>query len=284
MAATSFTVTFYSADDAGFRAWGKAISDALTAVGLVQTADTGQIDWATIVRGSANVDWGYEIRRFDDPLQATAPIYLKIGYGAQSSVTSPQISVQVGKGTDGAGTITEQFFGRFVVPIVAFPTSPQNAYVAGGDGSFITLAASPSIWTSQGGAFSVERSRDAAGAPTGDAVTLTWATGDSTSNAGLRVNSFANRNTSASGIYSAIPPMIVPGSGLPLANGAATAPAFPVLATDTYGRYWLLDAIKAVQPADVVTEAVMPLGGKDHVIIPEWRIGGSSSAVAMAWW
>lgn len=62
--------------DAAFRTWGLAYNAKLAAAGLVQTADTGQIDWATVLAATAiNTVQGYEIWRFDDALQATVPVF-----------------------------------------------------------------------------------------------------------------------------------------------------------------------------------------------------------------
>jgi hypothetical protein len=91
--------------DATFRAWGSAVSANLATVGLIQTADTGQIDWATVTMGGAGVD-GYEIWRFNDALQATAPVFMKIGYGNANLTTVPGVYLQVGTGSDGSGGLT----------------------------------------------------------------------------------------------------------------------------------------------------------------------------------
>ncbi len=93
--------------DAKFRTWGSTISASLAACGLVQTADTGQINWTTVLKpGVATTKAGYEIWRFDDSLQGTAPIFLRIDYGTGSKVDSPQVWFQVGTGSNGAGSVT----------------------------------------------------------------------------------------------------------------------------------------------------------------------------------
>lgn len=94
------------ASDATFRAWGSAVSAQLAAVGLVQTADTGQINWATVVRSGGAGSAGYEIWRFNDALQATAPIFMRIEYGSASVTNVPGIRFQVGIGSNGSGTLT----------------------------------------------------------------------------------------------------------------------------------------------------------------------------------
>lgn len=102
----------YVGATAQFRAWGKVISDQLAAQGLVQTADTGQIDWNTVVApAAADTIAGYEVWRFADALQATGPVFLKIsyatGYGGSSGTgRPPAFYLAVGTSTNGAGTLS----------------------------------------------------------------------------------------------------------------------------------------------------------------------------------
>jgi hypothetical protein len=103
-----------------FNAQGAALNALLTSVGLTQTSDTGQINWATnttYVNTSWNTSYGYEIWSFNDSLQATAPIFIKIEYGnvsTQSGAVRGDIGtwVTVGTGSNGAGTITGVIFSR----------------------------------------------------------------------------------------------------------------------------------------------------------------------------
>jgi len=108
MATNNYSTVIEHSSDATFRAWGSALSAALAAVGLTQTSDTGQIDWATVTRPGTNTAAGYEIWRFNDTLQATAPIFIKIEYGTGSLAFAPQAWLTVGTGSDGSGTITGQ--------------------------------------------------------------------------------------------------------------------------------------------------------------------------------
>lgn len=107
MGATIINKTNILSDDATFRACGKAISDALEAVGCIKTADTGQINWATVTRPLANTIAGFEIRQFPaGTLQTDNPILLKIGYGCGASTAAIGFSFQIGHTTDGAMTFT----------------------------------------------------------------------------------------------------------------------------------------------------------------------------------
>ena len=106
MATSSFSTRLRQDTDALFREWGAEFSAALAAIGLVQTADTGQINWTTVTRAAANSNAGYEIWRFNDALQGTAPIYIRFDYGSNSVQAAPRIQVTVGTGSNGTGTIT----------------------------------------------------------------------------------------------------------------------------------------------------------------------------------
>jgi hypothetical protein len=91
------------------------LSDALTAVGFGKTADTGQIaDFSALARPTATWQMmGYEIRVFSDSLQASAPVILKIEYGAGNSATYCGLQLTVGRATDGAGNFIGETTSTF---------------------------------------------------------------------------------------------------------------------------------------------------------------------------
>jgi hypothetical protein len=109
MTAYTWMAQYQQTTDAEFRAWGSAIKTALSTVGFVQTSDTGQIDWTTVLAPTvATTSQGYEIWRLNDAAQSTCPIYFKIEYGSGSTTPSarPNIWVTIGTGSNGSGTIT----------------------------------------------------------------------------------------------------------------------------------------------------------------------------------
>lgn len=175
MATALVSLKIYSANDAEFRAWGSGISAQLSACfGWVQCADTGQIDWVTVLRpGLGNTKAGYEIWRFDDPLQATAPVFLRIDFGTGSNVTNARIWFTIGTGTDGAGTVDAGGIGPEYVGNASH-NAVGSCYFCGdkGRGVFATDATYPSGTMF----FSIERTKDANGADTADGVLVTWAT------------------------------------------------------------------------------------------------------------
>lgn len=106
MATQSFTLTSYDfTSAAGIRSWGSQVSAALQATGLTKTSDTGQINWTTTTTGV-----GYEMYRFNDTLQATAPAFLRIVYQASAGwlyISSITVSQTV-DGAGGQGGLTSQ--------------------------------------------------------------------------------------------------------------------------------------------------------------------------------
>lgn len=165
MAVASFTAKAASSTDALLRDWGSKLSAAIQAVGLVKTADTGQIDWSTVTTGTGIR--GYEIFRFNDTLQATAPIFLKLEYGGNNAQVV--FKTTVGKGTDGAGNITGVLHAALSTTNASQDTTNDYvSYVSSGDGSMLNFALFPA-WNAAYSPmlkFSLERSRDAGGNPT----------------------------------------------------------------------------------------------------------------------
>jgi hypothetical protein len=69
--------------DSDFRSWGSGLSAQLAAIGLVKTSDTGQIDWTTVLKPTSSGQIrGFEIWRFNDALQATKPVFIRLDYGS----------------------------------------------------------------------------------------------------------------------------------------------------------------------------------------------------------
>lgn len=168
----SFTATpanFTNSSDANFRAWGSYLAARFAAVGLVQTADTGQINWTTVTTPAGiNTYQGYEIWRFADALQATAPVYFKIQYGEGSAVDGPGIRIQFGTGSDGAGNLT----GTTSTARDAEGNTQAGAciVVGSGDTNRFSFAGGFLAASGLGLCFSFERMKDATGADTVEGV------------------------------------------------------------------------------------------------------------------
>lgn len=160
------------ANDAEFRTWGSGIAAQILAMGLVQTADTGQINWTTVTRPTAGNMAGYEIWRFADSLQSTVPVYLRIEYGRDGN-QGPKISWQftIG-GSNGAGTLT----GKVSSLRNGEANSTKglgvtlNSYCSGSTGRLVLATNIDTASQSFGFFISVDRTRDASGAATADGV------------------------------------------------------------------------------------------------------------------
>lgn len=189
---TTTTLAPTNATDAEFRAWGKGISDKLAAAGLIQTADTGQIDWTTVLKPTlTGTAQGYEIWRFDDGLQATAPVFFKIEYGSSpTAVNNVGIWITFGTGSNGSGTITGNPSARIVITTTGASANLQTCYWCGGDNRFVAalFCAGTGAGTDKQVLLSFERSVDAAGVPTGDAVLIAFKNGQTS---GVIVQHFA---------------------------------------------------------------------------------------------
>ncbi len=171
MATQYFSVIPYNDTDEHFRAWGSAISDALTAVGLVQTADTGQIDWDTVSKPtSSGTMQGYEIWRFDDgSLQTSNPTYIKIEYGSASQTNYPGLKVTVGHATDGAGTLTGETTTVFNIYVSSATTSSRDSYISGDTGRVSVLLFIGGGYSYSCG-FYIERLKDDDGSANADGI------------------------------------------------------------------------------------------------------------------
>lgn len=163
----------YLSNDADFRNWGQGIAAQLTAIGIVKAADTGQIDWSTVLKPTTAGFAGYEIWRFNDTLQATKPVFIKIEYGVTSGIDRPNLRITVGTGTNGAGTLT----GGVTTPF-SFSTSSKNIgntlpSFCSGSSSRLNLftnhdVSNPAFYM---GVF-VERTKNSAGQDTPDGIVV----------------------------------------------------------------------------------------------------------------
>ena len=174
-----------------FRTWGSWISNAFANAGLVQTADTGQIDWSTVTNPTAvSTSQGYEIWRFNDALQNSAPVFLRFDYGsAAAGNTIPGLRWALGSGANGSGSITgfpcrdrSLASGNAFTMLeqtAAFANSTLVSYFSGDTGRFV-LALNTRGTGSLGGygmLLSMERTVDYNGAVTSDGVMVTYESG-----------------------------------------------------------------------------------------------------------
>lgn len=178
----STATNFDHSSDAGFRAWVAEIVTALfTTLSLTQTADTGQINPATVNRpapgSSPGTSGGYVIGRFNDTLQSTSPIFFKMEFGTNSvSATAPIIWITVGTGSNGSGTITGTTTARSAVTTSVAINSITATYFSNfsynATQGVFSMAWKANAAVDNYGFLILTRSTDSTGAPTGDAYGL----------------------------------------------------------------------------------------------------------------
>lgn len=243
----------------------EAIATLLTQV----TTATGQIDWShsllqtTYVNAGSNGVIGYEIYRFDDSLQASYPVFIKLEYGTGENTYDSntgsgfQIWMTVGKGQDDAGGITgvliprTSVFKQFLYDVTynqdTDSTEQGQIYLSNMDGSALTVNIFPASMTVsysdsyfRGGYFALERSRDAGGNPTGDGLFLQYSYMHRSSIMGTSVAkavsySTGTLNTRVGGGIAGISFNL--SSNVSIAMGS-TVPIFSGLAVPGDGVYW----------------------------------------------
>jgi hypothetical protein len=172
MAAVTMDLVLSNSTDATFRGWGKAISDRLAAFGSVKTADTGQIDWTTVLTPNTSSQMrGYEVWRMADALQAQAPVFMKIEYGSGGLTVAPGLAVTLATGSNGAGTLAGQVGARVaLVTSTDMTTAPWRCVFSGDPGRLGFCLAVNKDDPSNCTWLVVERTKDASGADTAEGV------------------------------------------------------------------------------------------------------------------
>lgn len=242
-ASTSTPVSM--ASNATFQSWYNEQITQLTAVGLTQTADTGQIS-PTAVIPAVNTSAGYTTWRFNDTLQSTAAIFIKLEFGVGAILTEPQMWITVGTGSNGSGTLTGTTTTRVACLTGSPPQSTVTNYASrwcynATDGYlgmvFKTGSLASSVNVSMG-AFFIFRGNTTGGASAGDAYILV-------------TNSINATGTSAS-------------AGVMQCYSYASAAVFPALAVATAGG-WVAGPSAGLMPFALTTTLV---GGVTAYITP----------------
>lgn len=244
-----------------FRAVVEAHRAMLAAIGLVRVPFAGEIDPSTVVAPSvANSMQGYEIWRFDDALQATAPVYLKVGYGCGGSPSSFRLSLSVGTGTDGAGALTGAVTPALTMSMGSSSATVYATYVSGDSGRLL-LRFWPELNTGSVDLISVERVPSATGQPSGDGIVAWRSSGQyfydahSIRFADGRVDSY----TSAPYMISTVPPET---------SGAVDAdvPLYPVRAWMGRRETRPLHSLLAYLGADIAKDNLIAVTCWDGVV------------------
>jgi hypothetical protein len=167
-----------NASNTTFRAWGANVSSHMLDFGMVPVSNN--INWTTVVTPAAPATrMGYEIWRFNDALQATAPVFLRFDYGSGPSYASqPRLSFAIGSGASGAnltGPGTTAAATYYIAPY-QYTASMEPCYFAGNTGRVLLWMwpgtdSNASIWNTM--SLCIERTKSAAGADTGQGLLIT---------------------------------------------------------------------------------------------------------------
>lgn len=248
---------------------------------LTKTADTGQINWPTVtwVGHNDNTVVGYEIYRFNDSLQSSAPLFIKIEYGTGNALDNSNAGrlislwITIGKGSDGTGNLTGILQSQRLVLANAGYAADGNGvqgqvYVSNMDGSGLTLLGfpnAPAVFNAAqiypGFYLVVERSRDAGGNATADGVFFQYASSASANDA-TTYDTSSNHVAAISISYASGTRNELPGgiggisfnlnTNASIAMGS-TIPVFSGLAVPGDGTYWA--------PRSVMATALANFGG-----------------------
>lgn len=283
MATASFTSAPYIPDLAAFKAWGQALSNALAAVGFVKTADTGQVDWGTATLPSGGAQGKYEVWRFNDALQATAPIFFRIDYGFSNSGNYPPlVFLAIGTGSNGSGTITNAFNTDSASPRYSgYTPTAYPSYVSSGDGSLLAVSMWPTaVSYTYALHFVIERSRTPSGAPTAEG--LLFACSASQNGYTHQGYKYSTRALSPAEPYKYS--CAVPSSaGGALAFGGKT-PLFPMLEYNGAGVFWQPRSVMGYANADIgIGTSVAVEGFGNYLAVGQQPNILNNYAVAIAW-
>lgn len=123
MATQVYSGMVNNTSDAYFRKWSQDLHNAIVAAGMVQTADTGQITFASAVKPtSSSTSAGYTVYRFNDSQQSTAPLFVRLDWGTGNAASAPGLRITIGSGSSGSGAIT----GAYVTNFLNGTTSNHN--------------------------------------------------------------------------------------------------------------------------------------------------------------
>lgn len=267
-------------NDAEFRAFGQPISAFLAAAGLVQTADTGQINWTTVTKpATTNTVAGYEIWRFNDALQATAPVFLKLEYGT-GTTNVPSFWITVGSGSDGTGNLTGVLSTRTQTNCNTSITGTRNFYLSAAAGRLALVSDAASA--TQMIVIVIERTKDATGADTAEGVhTITSGGGGAKQQAWFPAGAGTQEAT-----WGVLLPQTAQG-----ANGSQVA-VFPFFLTKGAFLYPPMGVLAYI--ASTITLGVpftLSMYGADHTFIgatanvssSQVRVSAANGALAIRW-
>jgi hypothetical protein len=167
MATRTTSVAETNDTDAHFRAWCAEIDTSLTTFGWLATSDTGQMNFSTATRPTANNLYPYyAVYKMNDSLQSTAAVFMRIDFGTGNATNVPSIKLQFSiGGTNGSGTLTGTLSTQQTLQGDVANGTAVNVRTSGSSASFRM-----SFWNTNGQGegfmFAVERCKDTGGSDT----------------------------------------------------------------------------------------------------------------------
>ena len=167
MATSDLAYNLNNGSDTLFRAWVAQFIAQMIAISWVQTADTGQINTATVTAPTGgNQSKGYAMFRANDGV--SPELYLRVDFGSSvNGAAPPAIWVMVGFSTDGAGNLGTQRSHQYRLMSTNSGTAPGTAVIRLAKSADIASIAFNATYVGSNNpcymAFSVERYRNASG-------------------------------------------------------------------------------------------------------------------------
>jgi hypothetical protein len=273
MSASTVSLLRINDTDANFRTWVSAVLTAIAAGGMVQTADTGQINPVTVTRPlAANTSQGYAIFRSDDAAGGLNNYYFKIEFGSGTATNTPAIWITVGWGSDGAGTLTGNTSTRSQLQPASSSSTPVNSNFGIGTGYMVL-----GLWTDSaaGSIFiilSIERTRTPAGAEQ-DEVFVYGGSGNPVINQTVPRTGTVSTNTTTTGAGWRVVPVATATYGANKGIGT--------LAPQKGG--WLMESLNIFQ----VNDTDFPTNQQQHTLtaygaVHTYITGGVSGTLALS--
>jgi hypothetical protein len=237
----------------------KMVSDGLSAIGMVKTSDTGQVDWDTVTYPASESFVNYEVYRFNDSLQSSKPIFFKLYYGwAIGAGHQARMKLDIGTGSNGSGVIT----GLSTLGLnVLVPTSNPSHYNGGaslfssdGSGLGIAIAADNSLPNNKM-LLIIDRTRNSDGTPNSDGVAVIIKA-ENTLEFITRVLDFNGSNTLTKNAVGALYPEIIKDKANTAQQTNGKVPIGPIWVYIPGGKF------NRVKMATTIAKFDLGLGGK----------------------
>ena len=254
------------------------VHNALGASGLVQTGDTGQINFGTntLYATTGNVAVGYEIWRFNDALQATAPVFIKFEYTTSTTqIGAPAMYVTIGTGSDGVGNITGVFMARTLVSASNMYSLSTLHFSSGAANRFwvaIGAFSQSATWM----VLSIERTHDSNGTDTAEGIMFA---GGGTSSGAMTCYAIAGATSTVYGAWNSVTPPSGSGAKAPNIN------AFPVRAWAPGETLPFVNILTAVSGdfANNTTYSITSWDGITRTYLSLLRAGGYGGTNSTLW-